>query len=359
MGYWNTDPAQPRDVGAETRDTLQAQVDLAPKQLAAAQATQPGYDALSLQSLNSQMYGTGGQTGYLDLYQTLAPQFADMQNQSLTSQRQAEINDISTLGPQATQAMLASNPYQKTLLDRINAMTAGDMQDPYSLTATQQRLAQQASRAAMASRGMNGTNLGAANEVFNNYLASNAEAQRRLGNANQTVSMNQAVVGDPWQQILGRASGANAAALAGAGQAGNAGQAVTSGVTSMFDPFNSYASQLFGQNYAGDQAYKASQQTGANKAKFISDTTGSFIGSVAKGVMCWVAREVYGEDDKRWLEFRWWLLTVAPKWFHDLYARRGEAFAAWLHNNPWLKPSIRRWMDGRIATMRKNHYGRA
>jgi len=35
-------------------------------------------------------------------------------------------------------------------------------------------------------------------------------------------------------------------------------------------------------------------------------------------VICWVAREVYGADNPRWLEFRTWLLTQAPAWFRDL-----------------------------------------
>lgn len=68
---------------------------------------------------------------------------------------------------------------------------------------------------------------------------------------------------------------------------------------------------------------------------------------------CWVARAVYGEGNVRWLLFRHWLLFRAPKWFRSLYLRHGEAFARWLANKTWLKAQIRRWMDARIASLRR------
>ena len=65
---------------------------------------------------------------------------------------------------------------------------------------------------------------------------------------------------------------------------------------------------------------------------------------------CWVAREVYGETSPQWLLFRSWLLGDSPSWFRNLYINKGEAFAGWLSKNTWLKPIIRRWMDGRIRS---------
>ena len=69
-----------------------------------------------------------------------------------------------------------------------------------------------------------------------------------------------------------------------------------------------------------------------------------------RGKSCWVAREVYGETNPQWLLFRSWLLGDSPRWFRNLYIRKGEAFAEWLSKNIWLKPVIRRWMDGRIRS---------
>ena len=69
-----------------------------------------------------------------------------------------------------------------------------------------------------------------------------------------------------------------------------------------------------------------------------------------RGNCCWVAREVYGETSPQWLLFRSWLLGDSPSWFRNLYISKGEAFAGWLSKNTWLKPIIRRWMDGRIRS---------
>jgi hypothetical protein len=46
------------------------------------------------------------------------------------------------------------------------------------------------------------------------------------------------------------------------------------------------------------------------------------------GGFCWVAREVYGVHDPRWLEFRGWLHADAPAWLREAYLAHGEAFAA-------------------------------
>jgi hypothetical protein len=65
--------------------------------------------------------------------------------------------------------------------------------------------------------------------------------------------------------------------------------------------------------------------------------------------MCWVAREVYGPANPRWLIFRGWLLSEAPTWLVDLYATHGEDFAAWIHDKPIVKAVLRLLMDCAIA----------
>jgi hypothetical protein len=72
-------------------------------------------------------------------------------------------------------------------------------------------------------------------------------------------------------------------------------------------------------------------------------------GGMGGGGFCWVAREVYGNDNPRWLLFRAWLKTDAPLWLHDLYASRGEAFAAWIKDKPTAKVVVRALMDTAIA----------
>ena len=67
------------------------------------------------------------------------------------------------------------------------------------------------------------------------------------------------------------------------------------------------------------------------------------------GGICWVAREVYGEENPSWLLFRAWLLTEAPVWLRDAYATHGEAFAAWIHDKPVAKLAVRALMDTVLA----------
>jgi len=67
------------------------------------------------------------------------------------------------------------------------------------------------------------------------------------------------------------------------------------------------------------------------------------------GGICWVAREVYGEENPKWLLFRAWLLTEAPDWLRDAYHTHGEAFAAWIHDKPLVKLAVRAVMDSILA----------
>jgi hypothetical protein len=78
-----------------------------------------------------------------------------------------------------------------------------------------------------------------------------------------------------------------------------------------------------------------------------------FMGAVGKiggaAIMaCWVAREVYGIDNPKWLQFREWMLNDSPSWFRKLYIKFGERFAAFISNKPRIKSIIRKWMDTRI-----------
>ena len=67
------------------------------------------------------------------------------------------------------------------------------------------------------------------------------------------------------------------------------------------------------------------------------------------GGFCWVAREVYGAENPKWLLFRAWLLTEAPVWLRDAYGTHGEDFAAWIHDKPVMKAIVRTMMDAVLA----------
>jgi hypothetical protein len=77
-------------------------------------------------------------------------------------------------------------------------------------------------------------------------------------------------------------------------------------------------------------------------------TTVSAAGGVA-GMFCWVAREVYGEDNPKWLQFREWMLNMAPQSLRDWYLEYGEAFAEVIRRDDHMKRIVRNWMETKIA----------
>jgi len=76
------------------------------------------------------------------------------------------------------------------------------------------------------------------------------------------------------------------------------------------------------------------------------------VGGIAQGLgtyaACWVAREVYGIDNPKWLEFREWMLNDAPSWLRNMYLKHGPKVAEFISDKPLLKTIIRTWMNGRI-----------
>lgn len=68
----------------------------------------------------------------------------------------------------------------------------------------------------------------------------------------------------------------------------------------------------------------------------------------AVGMLCWVAQEVYGQENPRWMMFRDWMLNDAPNWLLKLYIRFGPRFARWIKNKPRIKRLVKKWMDSKI-----------
>jgi len=80
----------------------------------------------------------------------------------------------------------------------------------------------------------------------------------------------------------------------------------------------------------------------------------STIGAIALGGFpCWVAREVYGDNDMRWFIFRTWLHHKAPRWFNKLYLTHGEKYAKFISNKPLLKWCTKQLMNLVVESKRK------
>ena len=191
--FSNSAPAQP-NYGNVTRDTLKAQVDLAPAQYASEAKYQPLYTDLALGNLNTMVNGTaGGTPGVTGI---------------ISGARAHDIQDVATLGPQARAAMLAANPDNAELLAKLNSQANEGLDAGSMLDADQQRAMQQESRAAFAARGMGGGNAIVADELLRQFNLGQTLLRQRQAFAQSVIGDNQSVVGDPFAQILGRNSGA-------------------------------------------------------------------------------------------------------------------------------------------------------
>jgi hypothetical protein len=116
----------------------------------------------------------------------------------------------------------------------------------------------------------------------------------------------------------------------------------------LFDP--NVGINMAMQQRAQDIEFQGAQaQASAARSAGLMGAIGK-IGAAAAPVMlaCWVAREVYGVENPKWLQFREWMLNDAPAWFRNLYLKFGERFAKFISNKPGLKSIIRKWMDTKI-----------
>jgi hypothetical protein len=229
------------------------------------------------------LHGTGGQAGLLQMYPELAAVFSEIDAAQQSKQRGSDIADVEALGGRANEAFRNANPELARLTQTLTSQAQSELEDPYALTPEQQRYVTQNTRAALAARGMNGQAVGTGSEVLANYLASGQEAQRRRSSGYQAAALQQATSADPFLAILGRQGNAGNQAIAGFGQTGNT--ANSANIQGMYDPFSQYGAQVGAQNNATYNEWLANKATGAQKVKFGTDAFGSFIGSIAGGMV--------------------------------------------------------------------------
>ena len=162
------------------------------------------------------------------------------------------------------------------------------------------------------------------------------------GRFGQAFSMNRALAGDLGAAILGRPSYATqlGSQTLGAAQQG----AQQSPGPKLYDSNMGLNMAMMDQQnqfgLLGAQAQANATQS-ANKSQMVGQIAAAAIG-------CWVAREVYGIENPKWIQFRNWMLNDSPSWFRNLYIKYGERFAKFISNKPALKNIIRKWMNTKI-----------
>ena len=261
----------PRDYGKETRDTLQAQIDLAPQLYGAEEKFRCKFAQLDMdiaQQITPQL---------LDLYETSQTRLGAMDREQLDLQRGSDIAAIEKYGGRAREALDAANPEQAALLQELNQQALSDLRLGGQLNAGEQRQLSQAARGAQAARGFGYGINDAAIESWAQLQGSEQKRRQRQGFAQSMVGMNKATAADPFMAILGRPSSMNPM-MAG----GVVGQAGGFNPGAMFSPESQYAGDIYNQNWQGELAARTA--TASNRASMIGAGIGA-VGSMFGGAL--------------------------------------------------------------------------
>jgi hypothetical protein len=253
------------------------------------------------------------------------------------------VSAIEEFAPQVVEAQRAADPYSTRLAELAQEQAEGLFAEAGGpLSPERRRLAEQAARAGSVSRGRGMGQAAIASEILGREQFKSG-LRREARQAGQSAFQQQrALAGDIGSTILGRPSSAInlGGQLLGQAQQGAAGQMGPQ----LFDP-------NVGINLALQQQQNMAQYSGA-VAQAQAQRSAGLMGAAgqigAAAMLCWVAREVYGAENPKWLQFREWILSDAPSWFRNLYIKFGKRFAGFISNKPVLKSIIRKWMDTKL-----------
>jgi len=125
--------------------------------------------------------------------------------------------------------------------------------------------------------------------------------------------------------------------------------ALQNAFTNLYGSQANYLSSTYGAQVGAISRQPNAFQNFATAAGGFKDLAGGVGGLASAGILCWVAREVYGIDNPKWLQFREWMLTKASDNLRNYYIEYGERIAKSIRNRPKIKALIRKWMDSKIG----------
>ena len=172
-------PPPPRDVGKETRDNLQAQVDLAPELFSSEQKYRPQYADLERRMMLEQM-GVDPSKGLLQAYEE---DFAPSMVRQKEATVKGDIDMLKEYGSQLLQAQRDADPLADSLRQGIMDSAAEDLAAGMGLTETEQRDLDQQILAGAADRGMEGQGSTFGDMISQRLSANRGIKQQRLANA--------------------------------------------------------------------------------------------------------------------------------------------------------------------------------
>lgn len=231
----------------------------------------------------------------------------------------------------------ASDPIGFALREKLGETISTEMDAGRGLSGDQLRNVQQSTRGTQVARGNINGLAPAVEESLNTIQFGERNFQQRLQNSaaflsgttplSQFGQLRQAGAGAaPFQALAGNAIGLDR----------NAGAAAAA-----------FAQQSFGTQA---QVYNTQMSNQSNPWMEGLGMVGGIAGQLGSAALigCWVAREVYGEDNPKWKQFRQWVTTEASDDFREFYIANGEKIAESIKDNAEAKASIRAWMDSKL-----------
>lgn len=253
------DAPPPRNVGQETRETLKAQVDLAPDMYRSEAQFRPQYAQLERKILSDALTGGDGGVSLLDLYSgRIAPGLQAAANAAQGSQRAADVGDVERYGARAVRAIREADPRSQNLLEEINRQALSELQLGATLDPSLRREVQQSVRAGQAARGFGFGPSDLQEEALFTGLKADQLRRERQQFATGVAGLNAATSQDPFLAVLGRPS--QAAGL-GAGLLQGGAASAAGAKPGLFDPFHPYAADVYNTNF---NALAAREIAGAN-----------------------------------------------------------------------------------------------
>ena len=291
------------------------------------------------------MEGRPAQMGVLDLTAEATRRSSALDREAQALQRQQEIDILGKYGQQTVDALRAADPYSRQIAEAQQQYAADLYAKSGTLSPEEQRMAEQQARQQGLASGRVGDTSTIAAQALNrqNALAQRAQMAQQAGA--QAFGYNRALAGDVANILIGRPSTAYAMGSQAFGQGAGLAQQPTG--PQLFDPNAGINLALQNQSNLGNYQ-SAIFGAKAGREGAIIGGLASGLGAIGGGAIakyCWVAREVYGEDNPKWKVFRQWLTTKGPSWLFNLYMKHGEAFARFIKNKPAIKWVIRKLMD--------------
>ena len=292
-----------------------------------------------------------------------ATAFGDIYRNEATKSKAYELQQFQDYAPLFAKAVLNADPRQAAMLEAYNQALTGNTQQAQSYV---DRLRGQLDRP---------MDNASARDIIQSSLGNSA--MRGFGNGGRDAALAYIRTGLMGQQLQQQREGTYQSALGLLGGAtGQMAGGIQANKSVLGDPFLAFAGRpsnpqgsnpqspdyggfnndLFSYSVNRDiQSQNLAAAKSASNQAMLGSLLGSVLGVAGKagpgviGAFCWVAREVLGTEDNRWLQFRDWMLHKAPDWFRDWYVAHGEEYAIIIKDKPKRKAQWRAFMEARIA----------